>query len=227
MRNENRTQPRKTVILSGNPRRISIRMLRYFPIEVLRRVRLRMTVVALLCIMVIALSCKREDREFQVPPPDASVIYALSTTDFQAGGSTTQPAGYGGFVHNNYGENAYAITQGQQLFHQYNCSGCHANGGGGMGPPLMDDQWIYGSRPEQIFATIVEGRPNGMPSWRNRIPDYEVWRIVAYVRSLSGLTNKAAAPGRADDMKAQTPPASMSREHPKQSFLPPESEISP
>jgi cytochrome c oxidase cbb3-type subunit III len=172
-------------------------------------------------------SCKREKREFQVPPPDADVIYKLSTTDFQAGGSTTQPAGYQGFVHNNYDENAYALTQGQQLFHQFNCSGCHANGGGGMGPPLMDDKWIYGDRPEQIFATIVEGRPNGMPSWRNRIPDYEVWQITAYVRSLSGLTNPNASGNRDDHMKAQTPPASMDPQHPRQSFMPPGSESTP
>ena len=56
-----------------------------------------------------------------------------------------------------------------------------------MGPPLMDDEWIYGSEPENIFATIVEGRPNGMPSFRGRIPDYQVWQLVAYVRSMSGL----------------------------------------
>ena len=35
----------------------------------------------------------------------------------------------------------------------------------------MDREWIYGGQPANIFATIVEGRPNGMPSWRGRIPD--------------------------------------------------------
>jgi len=45
----------------------------------------------------------------------------------------------------------------------------------------MDDEWIYGFEPVNIFATIVEGRPNGMPSFRNRIPDYQVWQLVAYV----------------------------------------------
>ena len=69
-----------------------------------------------------------------------------------------------------------------------------------MGPPLMDDKWIYGSDPSQIFATIVEGRPNGMPSWRGRIPNYEVWRLVAYVRSLSGQVSKDASPGRDDHL---------------------------
>ena len=29
----------------------------------------------------------------------------------------------------------------------------------------MDDKWIYGYEPEQIFATISQGRPNGMPAF--------------------------------------------------------------
>jgi cytochrome c oxidase cbb3-type subunit 3 len=170
-------------------------------------------------------SCKREERDFKVPPPDASTVYKLSVTDFQAGGSTTQPAGAAGYVNNSYEENAYAIGNGQQLFNQFNCAGCHAHGGGGMGPPLMDDQWIYGSRPEQIFATIVEGRPNGMPAWRNRIPAYEIWQISAYVRSLSGLTSQNASPGRDDHIQSQPPPHTTKRETPKQSFTPPAGEM--
>jgi mono/diheme cytochrome c family protein len=27
----------------------------------------------------------------------------------------------------------------------------------------MDDKWLYGSEPENIVASILEGRPNGMP----------------------------------------------------------------
>jgi len=49
-----------------------------------------------------------------------------------------------------YYDNAEAVNTGKRLFQQYNCSGCHSNGGGGMGPDLMDDVWIYGGRLEQI-----------------------------------------------------------------------------
>ena len=66
-----------------------------------------------------------------------------------------------------------------------------------MGPPLMDDEWIYGSEPQNIYATIVEGRPNGMPSFRGKIPDQQVWELVAYVRSMSGLLRQDVAPPRA------------------------------
>jgi cytochrome c oxidase cbb3-type subunit 3 len=70
----------------------------------------------------------------------------------------------------------------------------------------MDAQWIYGSEPQNIYTTIVEGRPNGMPSFRGKIPDQQVWEIVAYVRSLSGQLPKDVAPGRDDHMYGPKPP---------------------
>ena len=70
-----------------------------------------------------------------------------------------------GFVPDTYEENAFALSEGKRLYSAFNCVGCHAHGGGGMGPALIDDKWIYGHEPGQIFATIVEGRPNGMPSF--------------------------------------------------------------
>lgn len=88
----------------------------------------------------------------------------------------------------HYDGNDEMIQAGRQLYAAMNCVGCHANGGGGMGPPLMDDRWIYGSSIEHIVSSIREGRPNGMPSYRGRLPDDQIWQIAAYVRSLSGET---------------------------------------
>jgi cytochrome c oxidase cbb3-type subunit 3 len=88
----------------------------------------------------------------------------------------------------------------------------------------MDDEWIYGSEAAQIYRTIVEGRPNGMPSWAGRIPDTQVWQIVAYVRSLSGLVPSAVRNSRSDHM--MTFPEAMTLEErakPKQAFVPPAS----
>jgi cytochrome c oxidase cbb3-type subunit 3 len=84
-----------------------------------------------------------------------------------------------------YDGDAYHIGQGRRYFTWYNCSGCHFNGGGGIGPPFMDKTWLYGGRIDQIFNSIAEGRPNGMPTWRGKIPDAQIWEIAAYVRSLS------------------------------------------
>lgn len=82
------------------------------------------------------------------------------------------------------------IAAGRQLFQAYNCVGCHFNGGGGMGPPLMDDVWIYGSSMENIASSIIEGRPAGMPTFREMASGDQVWQLAAYVRSLSNLAEK-------------------------------------
>lgn len=79
-----------------------------------------------------------------------------------------------------------AVQLGMQYFNQFNCSGCHAaNGAGGMGPSLSNRKFIYGRDPANIFLTIQQGRPNGMPAWSELLTPDVIWRIVAYVRSLS------------------------------------------
>jgi cytochrome c oxidase cbb3-type subunit 3 len=47
----------------------------------------------------------------------------------------------------------------------------------------MDAEWRYGGDPAQVFQSIAQGRPNGMPSFGGHIPEDQVWQIVAYVRS--------------------------------------------
>lgn len=143
-------------------------------------------------------ACKRETRSFQEQPP---VVHTV-TSDMVA----TLPPGASLPVHdvkNDYEENAYALSEGKRLFSAYNCSGCHSMGGGGMGPPLMDANWLYGGKPEEIFSTIVAGRPNGMPSFRGRVPDFQIWQLAAYVRSLSGQVSKSAAPSRDDHLQGK------------------------
>ena len=54
-----------------------------------------------------------------------------------------------------------------------------------MGANLMGKTWIYGGSIENIAATIVEGRPNGMPTFRGLVPMEQVWELAAYVKSLS------------------------------------------
>ena len=103
--------------------------------------------------------------------------------------------------------NAWEMAQGERLYGWYNCGGCHGRGGGGgMGPSLSDDRWFYGDRPQDIFKTIMEGRPNGMPSFKGRIPEEQVWQLAAYVRALSGLAATNAAPSRADTTGGMYPP---------------------
>lgn len=144
---------------------------------------------------------------------------AVQETELQAGPTARRTTMKG-----PYEENAYAVSQGKALYNQFNCSGCHFQGGGGIGPPLMDSEWIYGSRPENIFETITEGRPNGMPAFGGKINPDQIWQIVAYVRSMSGLLRKDVAPGRNDDMQVRPQEQATQKAKPVQSAVPPASE---
>jgi cytochrome c oxidase cbb3-type subunit 3 len=167
------------------------------------------------CALALTLAlpaCERETRTFRDWPPSASAGSAVREVDLQAGPHTRDVA-----VHNEYDDNAYAVSEGKRLYNAFNCSGCHFQGGGGIGPPLMDAEWIYGSRPENIYETIVEGRPNGMPSFRGKLGNDQVWQLVAYVRSLSGLLAKDVAPGRNDGMQVRSQEQSTEKAVPIQS----------
>jgi cytochrome c oxidase cbb3-type subunit III len=126
-------------------------------------------IVVAFCALAVA-ACEREERQFRPKPPEAALTGMIQMSPIQPGMARLAVQ-----TKNSYEDNAYAVAQGQQLFRAYNCNGCHSNGGGGMGPPLMDGKWIYGSDPANIVATILEGRPNGMPSFSGKIPEQQVW----------------------------------------------------
>jgi cytochrome c oxidase cbb3-type subunit 3 len=156
--------------------------------------------VVLVAALTLAVACEREQRSFRDIPAGASAMQAVQTTELQAGPKTVDP------TVGVYQENAFAVSTGQTFYEQFNCAGCHApGGGGGMGPPLNDDEWIYGSDPENIFDTVVEGRPNGMPSFRGKIDNAHLWQLVAYIRSMSGLTPPDTWMTRKDQMQETRP----------------------
>jgi cytochrome c oxidase cbb3-type subunit III len=151
--------------------------------------------------MLVSLAaCERESRPFR----DLPVASARSQTETQTPLYAGPPPAERQSI-SPYQENAWGIGEGKRLYTAYNCIGCHGHGGGGIGPPLMDAEWIYGFDPANIYYTIVEGRPNGMPSFRNKIPDAQVWQLVAYVQSMSGQTPIDASPGRGDHMRPHLP----------------------
>jgi cytochrome c oxidase cbb3-type subunit III len=140
--------------------------------------------------------CDREQRNLR-PSPTRLAIYGGAAVE-----STLHPGGTPApRVVNPSNGNAYDISEGQRLFNWYNCSGCHANGGGGIGPPLIKKEWIYGNEDANLFDTIVKGRPNGMPTWGSRIPEYQIWQIVAYVRSMNQEQPQAATAKRLDTLE--------------------------
>lgn len=143
-------------------------------------------------------ACEREERAFRPTNVANESEEKISLVSLAPGPTRPMEARSG--KGKKYENNAYHLSQGKKLFSWFNCSGCHGNGGGGSGPPLMDDKWTYGGEIENIVATIREGRPNGMPSFRGKVPDDQIWELAAYVRSMSGNVPIDAAPARNDDM---------------------------
>ena len=173
----------------------------------------QLTVPALALLALIG--CKREERRFRETPPAATADNLVTMSELQPGPSVIATG-----VRNPYDDNAYAVSEGKTLFNQMNCSGCHSHGGGGIGPPLTDDEWIYGSDPENIFSTITEGRPNGMPAFRGRLPNYQIWELVGYVRALGGLQGKAIRTTRDDHMMFKESEQARNKGHPTPTFVP-------
>jgi cytochrome c oxidase cbb3-type subunit 3 len=167
---------------------------------------MRTVLAASIAMLALLGGCEREKRSFETPQPQSTPAESgprLSPNQpaVALGGGVRQATGDTG----PYDGNAYAVNQGKRLYRWYNCNGCHAGGGGGIGPPLMDADWKYGGTPPQIFQSIVQGRPNGMPSFGGHIPEDQVWQLVAYVRSMSGQLRKDVAPSRSDGMSQGEP----------------------
>ncbi|MDB5446661.1 MAG: cytochrome c class [Phenylobacterium sp.] len=167
--------------------------------------------VALATALALA-GCNRENRNLDAPAAESGP-HKVTVTELYPGPTAsptpTDPRGL------EYEGNATHVSNGGRYYKWFNCAGCHFNGGGGIGPPLMDEKWRYGGSIEQIYASIEQGRPNGMPSFRAKIPDQQIWELAAYVRSLSGNADKLAVQSRGDEMRSIPPINNIDRQPPK------------
>lgn len=87
-----------------------------------------------------------------------------------------------------------ALRLGQSIFANH-CAACHgsdARGARGF-PDLTDSIWHWGGKPEDVLASVMDGRQAMMPALAAALGgDREIDATVAYVRSLSGQTADAA-----------------------------------
>lgn len=141
-------------------------------------------------VILVATACRGEQAGAPEGPPSQGMARQAS---LPGGGAAAQggvkpgiqPVAIYGVLENPYAGDASAIATGRQLFLRYNCYGCHGGrAGGGMGPNLRDSIWSYGSSDTQLFSTITEGRPAGMPAWGGRLPEDQIWQLISYIRSL-------------------------------------------
>lgn len=93
-----------------------------------------------------------------------------------------------------------AMKTGERLYVNY-CSVCHgsdARGARGF-PNLRDNDWLYGGKPENIKASIMNGRGGTMPAWEAPLGGEEgVTQVANYVMKLSGhsVDNTLASAGK-------------------------------
>jgi cytochrome c oxidase cbb3-type subunit 3 len=171
--------------------------------------RFRVSLLVIGAASLALAACNREERHSRSKPIGETVPAGESPDTIWPGGASPPPLDARARLFDN---NAPAISQGQFLYSQMNCVGCHSHGGGGMGPALMDAEWRYGGRIDQIAASIAEGRPNGMPSWRGKLTSDQIWQLAAYVRTMSGQPSKDTVNSRPDEMSGPTPQTLTPRE---------------
>ena len=82
------------------------------------------------------------------------------------------------------------LSAGKGIF-EGNCVACHmADGGGGIGPNLTDQNWILGGGIKNVFHTISEGGRDGkgMIAWKQNLKPAEIAQVASYVLSFQGTT---------------------------------------
>lgn len=90
--------------------------------------------------------------------------------------------------------NAFVVTdeakikEGAKLFNS-NCVVCHAaDGGGGIGPNLTDEYWLYGGDVKDLFSTIKYGTSKGMTKWKDLLTPSQIQNVASFVLNLQGTT---------------------------------------
>jgi cytochrome c oxidase cbb3-type subunit 3 len=161
---------------------------------------LRRRAVAVLCAFVVFSACSREvgaradtanATSTSQEQPAVSQLYVAGDSLRLIAHDEILPVGFPAsakplLIKNPYEGDKAAISTGGKLFVAYNCLDCHgADGSGAMGPSFQDGRWHFGGAPGEVFESIYQGRPDGMPAWGGRISNDQIWMLTAYVRSLS------------------------------------------
>jgi cytochrome c oxidase cbb3-type subunit 3 len=80
--------------------------------------------------------------------------------------------------------NPVFVDAGRATF-QSTCASCHhAALTGGIGPNLVDAEWIHGGTPADVLKTVTEGvLTKGMPGWGPMLGGKKVSEVVAFILS--------------------------------------------
>lgn len=138
----------------------------------------------------------RKPREYRTDPP---VTAELATSKLMPVGISGAPAEIYFAMNEPYQKDAYNLSQGKRLYDWFGCRTCHGDGRGGIAPSFLDGWWLYGPEMVSITASIRDGRPHGMPAFRDRMTEDQIWQLAGYVQTIGAYKARLAAPSRNDD----------------------------
>lgn len=155
--------------------------------------------VLLFCIVTLG-GCDREKRELRLDPPVAAELDKIALMQNRISGAPPQIYFA---LDQPFETNAYNLSEGKRLYSWFGCKSCHGDGQGGSGPSFLDGWWYYGPETVSIFASIRDGRPHGMPAFKDKMTTDEIWQLAGYVQTLGAYSAKTAAPSRNDDKQVR------------------------
>jgi len=144
----------------------------------------------------------RAPRQYRIDPPVAASLQALK---LMPNGIAGAPPPVYVALDKPYEKTAYDLSQGKRLYGWFGCVQCHGEGEGGRGPSFLDGWWYYGPSMVSIVASIRDGRPHGMPAFKDKMTTEEMWQLSGYIKSIGAYSANINAPARNDDR--QTRPA--------------------
>ncbi|MDX3977459.1 cytochrome c [Shinella sp.] len=160
----------------------------------------RTSFLASLLIAAVVLALEREPRRYRLDPPLSAALEGLRLMPNGIAG--TPPEVYFA-LGKPYERTAYDLAQGKRLYAWFGCAACHGEGEGGRGPAFLDGWWAYGPSMVSIAASIRDGRPNGMPPFRDRMTTDQIWQLAGYVKTIGAYSAPLTAPGRNDDRQTR------------------------
>jgi len=157
-------------------------------------IRVRIIALAVVATSLAAAGCKPATGGATTAHPPIALPSDPTMARIPLGAPPGAPLALATTTANPYEGDAVAVSDGKALFGAMNCVYCHGGAGAGLiGPPLDAHGWRYGGAPAQIYNSIHDGRPQGMPAWGKSLPPDQIWKLVAYIESLGGATAPATA----------------------------------
>lgn len=121
-----------------------------------------------------------------------------------------------GQLKNPYADDPKSVAEaGHKLYMGFGCNGCHGGtGGGGMGPPLTNSVWVYGSDDDTLFRFITLGSDQyqktydaarkGSENVVGPMPPMgganinsadDLWKVISWIRTINPESGGGGATG--------------------------------